>query len=137
MQLHVHLENTMTRFILTVLTTLAIGFSSITSASETSKIVVYRDASKLDVSFSVFANGDQIGRLKKGKAISMEVPAGETVISSNIRGGEALTIQAKAGETVFVDGKLIKTRSGKFETVFTLTDEKIALASKSNVITVI
>lgn len=122
----------MNRLILTLLTTIAIGFSAIASATETSTIVVYRDVSKLDVSFSVFANSSKIGRLKEGKAISIEVPAGEIVISSSIRGGEPLTVSAKAGETVYIDGELIKKRSGKFVTTFVLTDEKVALSSKSS-----
>jgi hypothetical protein len=122
----------MNRLILTILTTIAIGFSAVVSAAETSKIVVYRDVSKLDVSFSVFANSSKIGRLREGKAISIEVAAGEIVISSNIRGGEPLTVNAKAGETIYIDGELIKKRSGKFITIFTLTDETVALSSKSS-----
>ena len=122
----------MGRFILTVLSTIAISFSAIAAATETSKIIVYRDVSKLDVSFSVFANSSKIGRLKEGKAISIEVPAGDVVIYTNVRGGESLTIDAKAGETIYIDGELIKKRSGKFLTIFTLTDEKVALSSKSS-----
>jgi uncharacterized protein YgiM (DUF1202 family) len=127
----------MNRLILTVLTTIAIGFSAIVSATETSTVVVYRDVSKLNVSFAVFANSSKIGRLKEGKAISMDVPAGEIVISSSVRGGEPLTVNAKAGETIYIDGELIKKRSGKFMTTFTLTDEKVALSSKSSLNTAI
>jgi hypothetical protein len=114
----------MKNLIIAALTLIYLIFPVVVSATEDSKIIVYRDASKFDMSFSVVANNSVLGRLKEGKSLSMNVPAGQVVISSSLRGSEPLNIELKAGETVYVDGQLIKHRSGKFVTLFTLTDEK-------------
>jgi hypothetical protein len=76
------------------------------------------------MSFSVLSNNSLLGRLKEGKTLYSNVPDRQVVMSSNLPRSEALNIQLKAGVIADIDGQLIKTRSGKFVTLFTLTDEK-------------
>jgi hypothetical protein len=109
-------------YIITALMLISASFTA--TATETSKLIVYRDAGKFDMSFSVLANNSLLGRLKEGKILSMDVPDGQVIISSSLPGSEGLTLELKAGETAYIDGQLIKTRAGKFVTKFTLTDEK-------------
>ena len=106
-------------YIITALMLILACFSLIASAAEISKLVVYRDAGKLDMSFSALSNNSLLGRLKEGKTLYSDVPDGQVVMTSNLPGSKALNIQLKAGVTADIDGQLIKTRSGKFVTLFT------------------
>ncbi len=99
------------------------------AATDTGKIVVYRDESKSSVSFKVFANETQLGRIKEGKAISADLAAGTYKITSNVKGSEPLVVELKAGQTLYVDGDLIEKRSGKYRTQFTTVSEQVAVTS--------
>ncbi len=129
----------MTRLILAIFSALAVTLSTPsisgenTAKAETGKIIVYRENSKLGASFVVFADAKQVGRLREGRSVSIEVPAGEHTIASNIKGSDVITINVIAGETTYINGQLMKKRSGKFSASFDQVTEDIALASDSRV----
>ena len=128
----------MNRIIFGLLTVLSFSFTSIASAemdvtpaasAETGKIVVYRDKSKSSISFKVYADSEQLGRVKEGRAITADLAAGTYVLLSNLRGSEPLTVTIKAGQTLYIDSNLVEERSGKYHTAFAIVTETVAVNS--------
>ena len=126
----------MNRIILGLVAILSLGFAGMTAAdvdtsadASTGKIVVYRNEGKGSVSFNVFANSTQLGRIKQGRAISAELPAGTYTLASNLAGSENLTVTIKAGQTVYVDSQLVGKRSGSYRSVFNTVSESVAVTS--------
>ncbi|MEH6609325.1 MAG: hypothetical protein V7696_08130 [Halioglobus sp.] len=126
----------MNRIILGLVAILSLGFAGMTTAevdtsanAATGKIVVYRNESRGSISFNVFANSTQLGRIKQGRAISADLPAGTYTIASNLEGSENLTVTIKAGQTVYVDSQLVGKRSGNYQSVFNAVSESVAVTS--------
>lgn len=127
-----------------LLTTLTLGLSNMVlawentpSASESGKIVVYREKSRIAASFMVYANADALGRVKQGRAIAAQLPAGTYTISTNVSGSETLEVVIKAGETLYIDSDIVKANGGKYQTVLNPVTEQVALTSVSSVSDVI
>jgi hypothetical protein len=128
----------MNRLILALVAALSFGFTGTANAevdtsadATTGKIVIYRNESKgsVSVSFNVYANATQLGRIKQGRAISAELPAGTYALVSNLAGSENLTVTIKEGQTVYVDSQLVGKRSGNYHSVFNTVSESVAVTS--------
>jgi hypothetical protein len=128
----------MNRLIFALVAALSFGFTGTTNAevdtsadAATGQIVVYRNERKgaVSASFYVYANATQIGRIKQGRAISAELPAGTYKLVSNLAGSETLIVTIKAGQTVYVDSQLVGKRSGNYHSVFSTVSQSVAVTS--------
>ncbi len=126
----------MNRFIFSILTILSFSFSASSYAEAnsqpsmgTGKLVIYRDKSKQATAFTVFTNTTKIGRIREGRAVTIELPAGTHTLSTNVRGSNKLNVTVDAGQTIFINSALVKKRSGKYRTTLEMVSEQVALSS--------
>ena len=121
----------MNRLIISFITAITFIFSAqvLANNSDTAKLVIYSEKSRIKASFTVYAGKENLGRIKAGKLLTVDIPAGESTIYSSVKGSQPITINANAGETIYIDSELVKKGSGKYITTFEQVSEKIAVSS--------